>query len=301
MEIKRNYSCLQNICILILLTMLQNLAGQEYAGLHRLDEGPIPTFYSEGARTVALETVTRCQRARTYFTGLFGHNPPFKLLILSKTDWQVHTDEPTYGMPFARLKDSALVVAAENNDWWASSLPDMKTLPDSLRKRIFNTYSDRRGNVDLRPFFELLVLHEVGHAYHYVARLSMQRQWLEEFFATLMLHTYIEEQEPELSLVLNTLPKIRLSLADKTDLPYTTLQQLENNYEKISPKNYAWYQQRLHLVADKLYKKAGLAGLKNLWRVLKEHKEPLDDRNLIRLLGQKVHPVLADIFFHWDE
>jgi hypothetical protein len=132
----------------------------------------------------------------------------------------------------------------------------------------------------------------------------MQRKWMGELFANIFLHTYIAEKEPALLSALTIFPKMVVSSTNKNELQFTTLNELESNYEKIGqqyPNNYGWYQCRWHIAAGKIYDEAKLTAFKNLWRTLKNQKEILDDLSFAALLTNKVHQSVADVQMKWEE
>ena len=132
----------------------------------------------------------------------------------------------------------------------------------------------------------------------------MQRRWMAELFANVLLHTYIAENEPDLLPALTVFPNMVVATTNKEDLQYTTLKDLESNYALITqryPNNYGWYQSRLHLAAQTIYDAANVLALKNLWLTLKTQKEPLDDDGLAEVLAKQVHQSVADVLLHWDK
>jgi hypothetical protein len=91
---------------------------------------------------------------------------------------------------------------------------------------------------------------------------------------------------------------------DKEELQFTTLQQMEDNYNEIGmlhPVNYGWYQCRWHVGSGKVYDEGGLEALKSLWFGLKNQKEFLDEEALIGFMSEKAHQSLAEIPLKWDE
>lgn len=156
----------------------------------------------------------------------------------------------------------------------------------------------------MRSFFDLLAVHELGHAFHIQGGLTMQRKWMGELFANILLHTYIGEKEPELLPNLTIFPKMVVSSTNKEELKYTTLNELEPNYNLIVqqyPNNYGWYQSRWHMAAATFYDVGGVKALQNLWQALKNQKEPLDDSAFTKLLSEKAHQSIADVQLKWNE
>src|SRR5690606_12628882 len=107
----------------------------------------------------------RCDKVLAFYKNHLDFEPSVNLLVLSPEDWGKYTTFPVYGMP--HYDDSkTLIVASENNDFWKSFIPPVADLPQDLAQQITNTYSDKNGNISMKAFFDLLAIHELGHAYH---------------------------------------------------------------------------------------------------------------------------------------
>lgn len=131
----------------------------------------------------------------------------------------------------------------------------------------------------------------------------MQRKWMGELFANILLHTYIAENEPELLPALTVFPKMVVSSYDKTELKFTTLTELEAQYDEIAkkhPKNYGWYQCRWHVAAGNIYKEGGVDLFERLWFTLKGQRKNLDDPSFTSLLSEQVHQSVADVVLEWN-
>lgn len=291
--------------LLMAIAMLWSLPA--YAGnydkLNHLPGFNTTTYYSEGAAAQAETLTGRCDRVITFYRNFFRFEPEVTLLVLSPADWIDHTDFPVYGMPHY-TSNSTLIVASEDNDMWRSFLMPLEQLPPDLASQVRKTYTSSDGQLSMRAFFDLLAIHELGHAYHFQAGLNMQRHWLMEVFVNIFLHTYIAEQEPDLLPALTIFPQMVVASTEKAALPFTTLNELEHNYELIGmqyPNNYGWYQCRWHIAAGKAYDEGGTDALKKLWFALKDQEEFLDDQALVEFLSEKVHKSLAEIPLKWDE
>lgn len=291
------------LCALLFLTLPFNLPAQSYDGLSYLESYRTKTYYSDGSKEQAKEMAERCDNVISFYKKLINFEPIVTLLVLSKEDWSKYTKFPVYGMPHY-VDNYTLIVASEDNDFWKSFIPPLEMMPQELAQQISKTYSDRSGTLTMRGFFDLLAIHELGHVFHKQGGLTMQRKWMGELFANILLHTYIAEKEPELLLALTVFPKMVVSSTDKNELPYTTLSELESNYQIIvqkHPNNYGWYQSRWHLAAGNIYDEGKIMAFKNLWQTLKDQKEVLDDALYTTLLSNKVHQSVADVLLKWDE
>ncbi|GAO45431.1 hypothetical protein [Flavihumibacter petaseus] len=91
-----------------------------------------------------------------------------------------------------------LVVATDDNAFWAGFLPAVDKLPPAVAAQIKKAYGRQDGSFTMMPFFDLLALHEYGHSYTAQAGLKMQRHWMAELFVNIMLHTYVAENQPDI-------------------------------------------------------------------------------------------------------
>lgn len=278
------------------------IKAQTYPGLVSLDGYKTTAYFSPGNEERARVLALRCDNVMNYYSEFTGFIPLFTLLVLDPDDWSRFTNFPVYGMPHYS-DNKTLIVASRDNEFWRSFIPPVDQLPDGLANNIRRTYSDEAGNLSMAPFFDLLVIHELGHAYHLQQGINMQRKWLAELFVNMFLHTYIAEKEQDLLPALTVFPKMVIS-GDKSSLTFTSLADLENRYDEIGqkyPQNYGWYQSRWHSAAADIYDAGGRRVITDLWIALENQKENLDDAGLARLLSGSAHQSVADVLLKWDE
>lgn len=284
------------------LTMPTTGKAQSFDSLYQLKDHGFQVYYSPGHQQRAEIIATRIERAISYHKQLLGFKPTVTLVILNEKDWNLYTSKTlVYGMPHYNEKNKRLIVAAEDNAFWKSFLPSPDQLPESLRQPIQTTYISNNGFLTMQPFFDLLAIHELGHAFHMQGGLTMQRNWLGELFANILLHTYIARQEPELLPALTLFP--RMVVAGGTGgFKYTSLQDIHERYDEITrqyPKNYGWYQCRWHSAAAGIYDAGGKNVLINLWDALKTKKEILTDEELVAFLKTRADKSIADMVENW--
>jgi hypothetical protein len=290
------------VCTLLFVTVTR-VTAQTFENLNHLTGHHTETYYSNGSKEQAETMASRCDSVMAFYRSLIHFEPSVILLVLSPTDWSTYTDFPVYGMPHYNDAQT-LIVASDDNDFWKSFMPPMDQLPSALAQQISITYTGMDGSLTMRGFFDLLAIHELGHAFHSQGGLTMQRKWMGELFANILLHTYIAEQEPELLPALTIFPKMVVSSTNKEELKYSTLEELESNYNLIGqqyPNNYGWYQCRWHTEAGNIYDAGGTAALQNLWQALLTEKDPMDDAAFATLLSNKVHQSVADVPLKWNE
>ncbi len=297
---------LSNRILLILALALLALRSesQSFENLTRMEGTVINTYFSSGADNQANSMATLCDSVMRFYTSIIDFQPTVTLLVLSPSDWSDYTGFPVYGMPHI-LEGQRLIVASEDNDFWRSFIPPLDKLPSDLAQEVSSAYTDDGKNITMRGFFDLLAIHELGHAYHLQAGLNMQRKWMEELFANMFLHTYIAERKAKLLPALTTFPRMVVATTDASSLQYNTLHELDANYSVITqqfPQNYGWYQCRLHKAAGNIYDRAGTVAFQRLWQVLKTHAGHIDhDTDLAELMAKDVDANVADVILKWDE
>lgn len=286
--------------ICVLLISLNVVSAQSYDSLSKLPEKDISVYCSKNFETQSATIAHRVASALQYYDKLLGFKPEVTLLILSAADWKTYTKAPMYGMPHY-TSNKTLIVAIEDNPFWKSTIPPLDQLPKALADQVRAAYTIK-GNLTMQPFFDMLAIHELGHAFHKQAGLTMQRQWMAELFCNILLHTYVAEQEPNLLPALTVYPNMVIAGGSK-EFKYTRLQDIDEHYNEIGgkhPKNYGWFQCRWHTGAGKIYDDGGKDVSLKLWNALQKQKEKLNDQDLAVFLEKNVHVSLADLMRNWD-
>lgn len=280
-----------------------NKSANAHATLEQLNGFTQTFYYSAGYEQRARAIAVFMEQAGKFFQQEVGFTPATKLYILGPANWKDFAAQPlkdVYGFPH-NLDKEKLVIAAADNDFWRSFLPPVNQLPPAIAAQVKTAYGKPDGTFSMMPFFDLLALHEMGHSYTAQAGLKMQRNWMGELFVNIMLHTYIAEKQPTLLPALETFPNMVVG-AGTADYKYTSLQDFEALYASLGmgPKNYGWYQSRLHSAAKDIYNAGGKTVLNKLWAALKKHQEKMTDEELVRMLNTEVHPAVANVYLQWD-
>ena len=290
------------IFLVITFLSIQKTNAQQYNQLEELKDHSVRIYYSAGHEQRAQAIVKRVDRAMEYNQELLDFKPEVTLLVLTEADWGKYTSFPVYGMPHYN-DDKTLIVAAEDNAFWKSFIPPLDQLPKDLKNRIEDVYKDSKGNLSMEAFFDLLALHELGHAFHFQAGLNMQRKWMGELFVNILLHSFIAEKEPASLQALTLFPRMVVAGGTK-EFTYTSLKDVHERYNEIGkehPKNYGWYQCRWHTTAGIIYDAAGEEAGKQLWNAFKNQKETLTDEAIPHFLDQSGAKEVADMIRNWDK
>jgi hypothetical protein len=121
--------------------------------------------------------------------------------------------------------------------------------------------------------FDLVTVHEIGHAFEVLGDLRLPTFWLGEIFVNLALHAFVATRMPESLATLEVLPTVgagsrRLGARMRAE-GYSTLEELEAHYtggdDPMSPLNYVWFQYRWQRLAAKTFEADGEAGLVRFW------------------------------------
>jgi len=252
---------------------------------------PFPVYASIGFEQQATLAAQRCARAYEFMRNLFSVEPRFHMQILAERDWASHTPEPTYGMPHATLQ--RLTMACEPSDFWRGFVEIIRASSEESYRELQAIYGQERRQVDLSPFFNLLVVHELAHLFQHQGQCRLPRLWLGEFLANLCLHAYIAAIEPEQLPILETAPRL-IAKVDIPGLKHHTLEDFEMLYTNMDPQNYGWYQAHFHIAAKQIYDTASVDVLKALWQTFVISDDLLADK-----LRQQIHPDVANIMTGW--
>jgi len=286
----------------LLCCCLQQARSQRYDSLVNLSNGRTAVYCSKGFEARARETGSRVEKAYRFLSGWLQFEPTVTLLVLSKKDWSRYTPFPVYGMPHYDDKQT-LVVAAEDNEFWNSFIPPAGQLPPDLARRVQEVYGGPDGRISMKPFFDLLAIHELGHAFHFQARLNMQRKWMGELLVNMLLHAFVAEQEPSSLPALTLFPQLVVNGGTKGFI-YTSLQDVHDRYNEIGqqhPNNYGWYQCRWHAGAASMYDQEGKQLTLRLWKALQAQAVTLPDAELLRYLREQAGATLSDFILNWDQ
>lgn len=252
----------------------------------------LPVRCSAGLEQPARKVAGRCSAAYRLLGDALGPTPIVALEVLGVGDWT--SPSLPYGMPY--YGSGRLVVAGEAADFWRSFVPLLGEVAPELHSAAVDAYGPR---LDLSPFFDLLAMHELGHAFHDPGG---RVHWLEETFANLCLHTCVAAAEPTTLPALEAFPRALASL-DPARFAHRNLAEFEAGYSKISatdPRNYGWFQCHFHVVAKLVHDQGGTDALRRLWRRLASPDgTPLSGDQLTTALDPDFDVELAHALLRW--
>jgi hypothetical protein len=285
------------------------------SGLPHLDGYPFEVRYSDGSLARARAAADLAADAYVYFRDLFSAvAPDIAVIVVDGTDWPA--DGLPYGLPFFRdepgeIRPGIVVMPAGGGDFWTAMAQDLRKASPRGYAKLLATYPDGAGGLDLQPFFDLVTIHELGHAFEELGDLKLPTLWLSEIFVNLALHAFIATRLPESLPTLEVLPTVgaesRGLAARMRSEGYSTLEQLEAHYpgrdEPMSPLNYVWFQYRWQCLAAKVFDADGEDALVRFWGCF-HASDRLDSSEataaaLAPLLGTEVSQTLGRAVHEW--
>jgi hypothetical protein len=285
------------------------------SGLPRLDGYPFEVRYSDGALTRARVAAGVAADAYAYFSRLFsGVEPDIALVVVDERNWPGKS--LPYGLPFFRnepdeIRPGIVVMPAGGGDFWIGIAQDLRAASPRGYAKLLATYPDGAGGVDLQPFFDLITIHELGHAFEVLGDLRLPTFWLSEIFVNLAMHAFVATQLPASLPTLETLPTVgarsRKLAARMRAQGYTTLDELQAHYtagdDPMSPLNYVWFQYRWQRLAANMFDSDGEDGLARFWHCFhatdRVRSTDVSAASLVPLLRTEVSQILGRAVYTW--
>jgi hypothetical protein len=210
-----------------------------------------------------------------------------------------------------QLCPGIVVMPADAGTFWIEMGTELRDASPDQYPALLATYPDGAGGLNLQPFFDLVTIHELGHAFEVLGGLRLPTFWLGEIFANLALHSFVATKRPE---SLNTLEVLAIVGSQSPVLDsriraegYSTLEELEAHYtggdNPMSPLNYVWYQYRWQRIAARMFNAEGEESLVRLWDYFHRTNGDLPDEltaaALAPLLSTDVSEVLGREIAQW--
>ena len=237
---------------------------------------PFEVRYSEGSLVRARAAADVAADAYVYLSRLFsGVEPDIAVIVTDEADWE---SRQPYGLPFfnddeGQIRPGIVVMPSGSGDFWIAMGMDLREASQRGYTRLLATYPDGAGGLDLQPFFDLVTIHELGHAFEMLGGLRLPTFWLSEIFANLTLHAFVVTRQPASLNMLEALSTVgaqsrRLGARMRAE-GYSTLEEFEAHYtggdDPMNPLNYVWYQYRWQRLAAKVFDADGEDGLVRFW------------------------------------
>jgi hypothetical protein len=263
----------------------------KHAGLDSLPGYPFEVHTSASTREQAGRLAGRCARAYSYLGDMLAFRPRCALVVLSRADWAQRASNSAYLMPYYDAGN--LFLTGEPSDLTARLEEVAGSAPAQAAQDLDRVYGTGPGR--LASFVDLIVVHELAHAFHDGVPFVFPRSWLMELFADMALYAFVAAEEPGRRPQLETLPRVTLEHGLLKPVA-RDLRYFEAYYPYIEPLTYVWYQFRFTMMAKDLVDAAGPDVLRRLWDAF-----ALSDDQLAGVLADRVHPGAGQWPITWDE
>jgi hypothetical protein len=284
------------------------------SGLSQLGGYPFEVRYSDGSLVRARAAADVAADAYVYFSRLFaGVEPDIAVIVAGEADW---SGNGPYGLPFfrddaAEIRPGIVLMPAGGGDFWTGIAQDIRDASPRGYAKLLTAYPDGTGGLDLQPFFDLITIHELGHAFEVLGDLRLPTFWLGEIFVNLAMHAFVATQLPASLPTLEVLPTVgagsRNLAARMRAEGYSTLEELQAHYtggdDSMDPLNYVWYQHRWLRLAAKMFEADGEDGLVRFWDCSHStdcvNAREATAASLAPLLATEISPTLGQEIRDW--
>jgi len=284
------------------------------SGLSQLGGYPFEVRYSNGSLVRARAAAGVAANAYCYFSRLFGAvEPDIALIVADEADW---SGSGPYGLPFFRddageIRPGIVLMPAGGGDFWTGIGQDIRDASPRGYAKLLAAYPDGADGLDLQPFFDLITIHELGHAFEVLGDLRLPTFWLSEIFVNLAMHAFVATQLPVSLPTLEVLPTVgagsRKLAARMRAGGYSTLEELQAHYtggdDSMDPLNYVWYQHRWLRLTAKMFEVDGEEGLVRFWDCFhatdRVNATQATAASLAPLLTAEVSPTLGRAIRDW--
>ncbi len=282
--------------------------------LSQLAGYPFEVRYSDGSLVRAQAAADVAANAYVYFSRLFSAaEPDIAIIVADEADW---SGNGPYGLPFFRddageIRPGIVLMPAGGGNFWIEIAQDLRDASPRGYAKLLATYPDGAGGLDLQPFFDLITIHELGHAFEVLGDLRLPTFWLSEIFVNLAMHAFVATQLPASRPTLEVLPTVgagsRKLAARMRAEGYSTLEELQAHYagsdDSMNPLNYVWYQYRWLRLAAKTFEVDGEDGLIRFWDCFhstdRVNASEATAASLTPLLTTEVSPTLGRAVRDW--
>jgi hypothetical protein len=284
------------------------------SGLSQLGGYPFEVRYSDGSLVRARAAADVAADAYVYFSRLFaGVEPDIAVIVAGEADW---SGNGPYGLPFfrddaAEIRPGIVLMPAGGGDFWTGIAQDIRDASPRGYAKLLTAYPDGTGGLDLQPFFDLITIHELGHAFEVLGDLRLPTFWLGEIFVNLAMPAFVATQLPASLPTLEVLPTVgagsRNLAARMRAEGYSTLEELQAHYtggdDSMDPLNYVWYQHRWLRLAAKMFEADGEDGLVRFWDCFHStdcvNAREATAASLAPLLATEISPTLGQAIRDW--
>jgi len=225
---------------------------------------PFEVSFSPDGETQAEALAGRMRQAAGWIDQLVGLPWAPSLFVVGPADWPRVSMGVPYGIP--HVGDDRIVAGLDGGPLWEALLSRCAPhMPAGAWDRLTDVYGDPP---DLRPFVDLLVVHELGHVTHGESWAGEPAGlWLDELASNVILHGYVDQVEPWWMPSLETL----FDVVRDTPRRLWPVRDLDRMADTLDGDwtNYLWFEFGLQQLARRLWHSAGSKAVQGLVELLR--------------------------------
>ncbi len=240
-------------------------------------KGEVQVYYSDGYAERAAYFQSLVEPASHFFKkpDILGINVQLHLAVLGPEDWAKYTKLP-YGIAHIKIDPPTAILAASADNVIAKGIIAEKDRTSKITLKLLDEL-DIPFDKAAATFTDLIGFHEMGHIYAHYYGCEVpwpEQKWLGEFVATYLAYSYMEENQPKLARLWNTMTD---QFALSSEVKHTTLADFEKLYLGVGGNNYRWYQAIFHQKVAEIYAKSGISFVHALKKSLTENPKTSKD------------------------
>lgn len=221
--------------------------------LHRVQGTPITLHFSPGYQARAQRLGALVEAAHRFLEGWLGVEAHTTLSLLRRESWR-HLRRAPYGYPHSNPSRATLYTPAHYPPRLIKQgLALYEAAPLPLQQRVPGVVEQPEAQV--AAFYDLVVVHELGHLFIHHLALALGTRWLTELVANLFATAFFLEERPDLADTWLAWAEIQASQT----VPFRTLDDYESQYVMLDFGNASYYQGRFNLEAARLWRAQGRA------------------------------------------
>lgn len=248
--------------------LIERIRALDVDSLHQ----GVVVYYASGYEERAQELGPMVAEATAFFEDSLGVALDFRLALLEEPQWREVAPSPyPYGLPFVSGTAPAVAAlpAGGGGAVYEATLPLEEEVPEPTRRRLAAT--GHAWEEAVRTMIDLIVFHEIGHAYADAYGIGRPARWFNEFIASYFSYAFMHSRRPEAAELWDVMAE---AIAGAHDPAHRTLEEFEELYAGVGAGDYGWYQSAFELRANRVFEEQGLAFLREVKEAYPAGTEP---------------------------
>jgi len=246
--------------------------GDYLSGLNQLRKDNVSVFYSRGARGRASYFSETANRSYLFLKEFFKSDIEIRVLVLDKDDWEKRRCPYPYGAAFS---GKGCVHFPKDNDtpFIDMLMKETEGFPEDQKALLSTLVEDEDSalRTAFQRLIDLLIMHEMTHAFCSKENVVFGQRWFNEFFAQYTSYAFLKRYESEnpMDLKFWTILYNVCYEAGKPLVKHKSIEDFEEIFYDVGPLNYVWYQAKFVEGTKAVYDRYGENFIDNVIEVFK--------------------------------